>query len=91
MRVVCGGASRPTRDGYFTSLDRLSLIWGGVSQARDRNFSRIADRGGGTSGSCTNNVAAYGGKAVLETEDDLLELSGPREEDIETPINRIRA
>lgn len=33
----------------------------------------------------------YGGKAVRGTEEDTLELSGPREEDIETPINRIRA
>ncbi len=91
VRVVWGGASRPNRDGSFTSFDRLSLIWRGGSQTRDRNFSRIADRALGTSGSWTNNVAVYGGKAVRGTEEDTLELSGPREEDIETPINRIRA
>lgn len=91
MRVARGGASRPKRHGYFTSFGHLSLIWRGGSQARDRNFSRIADRGVGTSGSWTNNVAVYGGKAVRETEEDTLELGGPREEDTETPTNRIRA
>ena len=36
-------------------------------------------------------MAVYGGKGAKETEEETLELSGRREEEVETPMNRIRA
>lgn len=39
----------------------------------------------------SNNVAVYGGKSVQENEEESLDLRSPREEDMETPVNRIRA
>lgn len=38
----------------------------------------------------SNTVAIYGGKAPSEMKEDIVELSSPYEE-VETPINRIRA
>lgn len=36
-------------------------------------------------------MAVYGGKGAQGAEEEILELNGPQEEEIETPMNRIRA
>ena len=45
----------------------------------------------GTTGSWSNNVAVYGGKGAQTTEEEILELDSPQQEEMETPMNRIRA
>lgn len=54
----------------------------------DRRFSRLPDF---VRGPWSNNVAVYGGKGVQGADEEVLDLSSPREEEAETPMNRIRA
>ena len=65
----------------------MTSTWRGGSKQHDRNFSRLPESG---TGMWSNNVAVYGGKGVQENEESL-ELRNPREEEMETPLNRIRA
>ena len=56
----------------------------------DRSFNRLPDSGTTKTGLWTNNVAVYGGKSAQGNREESLELESPREE-LETPMNRIRA
>lgn len=93
VRVVWGDARRPKpeQDDYFNSPKSLTSIWRSGSNTHDRSFNRLHDSGKGVPGSWTNNVAVYGGKGAQGAEEEILELNGPQEEEIETPMNRIRA
>ena len=62
--------------------------WGCSNKTQDRSFSRLPESGNGT---WTNNVAVYGGKGAQGTEEEVLELSSPSVEEVEPPMNRIRA
>ena len=42
-------------------------------------------------GNWSSDVAVYGGMRIHGSHEEVLELSGPREEEVDTPINRIRA
>ena len=42
-------------------------------------------------GTWSNDVAVYGGRRIHGAEEEVVELSSPREEEVDTPINRIRA
>ncbi|KAF6225969.1 hypothetical protein HO173_012636 [Letharia columbiana] len=93
VRVVWGRAQRPIveQDDYFGPSNHITPTWRSGSKAHDRCFNRLPDSGKVTLGSWTNNVAVYGGKGVQETEEEILELGSPREDEMETPMNRIRA
>ena len=56
----------------------------------DRSFNRLPDSGATKTETWTNNVAVCGGKSAQGTGGESLELESPRE-DLETPMNRIRA
>ena len=91
VRLVWGGAQRPLteQDDYFSN--HLSSTWRSGSKAHDRSFNRLPDSAKGTPGPWTNTVAVFGGKFAQGTEEEILEMGSPREEEPVTPINRIRA
>lgn len=80
--------SNPSQDGLLRHSNKLTATWRGGSKPHDRNFSRLPESG---TGMWSNNVAVYGGNGVQETEGGSVELRSPREEEMETPVNRIRA
>ena len=90
MRVV---AKRPyaEQDGTLNPLSRPTFRWRSGRKTNDRSFNRLPDSRHTKTGLWTNNVAVYGGKSAQETGDETLELNSPREEHMETPMNRIRA
>ncbi len=91
VRLVWGGAQgcSTEQDDYFSN--HLSSTWRSGGKAHDRSFNRLPDSANGTPGSWTNNVAVFGGKFAQGTEEEILEMGSPREEEPVTPINRIRA
>ena len=93
VRVVWNGAQRPKpqQDDYFGSPRALTSTWRSGSNAHDRSFNRLHESGKSIHGSWTNGVAVYGGKGSPGAEEEILELNGHPEEEIETPMNRIRA
>ena len=90
MRVF---AKRPyaEQDGSLNPLSHPTFKWRSGRKINDRSFNRLPDSGNTKTGSWTNNVAVYGGKSAQGTGEESLELNSPREEDLETPMNRIRA
>ncbi|CAF9938329.1 hypothetical protein IMSHALPRED_000764 [Imshaugia aleurites] len=88
VRVIWGGARRPNPT---SSANHLPSTWRSGSKTHDRSFNRLPESGKGTTGSWTNNVAVYGGKGPQTSEEEVLELDSHQEEEMQTPLNRIRA
>ena len=89
MRII---AKNPyaEQDGSLNPSSRPTFRWRSGRKTDDRSFNRLPDSGNIKIGSWTNNVAVYGGKSAQGTGEESLELESPREE-LETPMNRIRA
>ncbi|KAM0796846.1 hypothetical protein BDR22DRAFT_498471 [Usnea florida] len=78
------------QDGSLDPSSRPTFRWRSGRKTDDRSFNRLPDSGNTKRGSWTNNVAVYGGKSAQGTGEESLELESPQEE-LETPMNRIRA
>ena len=78
----------PEEGRYFSSSEIKTSKLRGASKVYDRSFYRIPDSGKGT---WSSDVAVYGGRRIHGAEEEVVELSSPREEEVDTPINRIRA
>ena len=90
MRIIWGDVSVPSPEQgrYFNSSETKTSKWRGGSKVHDGNFCRLPESGKGT---WSNDVAVYGGMRIHGVDEEVVELSSPREEEVDTPINRIRA
>ena len=90
VRIIWGEVRVPSpgEGRYFSSSESKTSKWRSGSKVHDGSFCRLPESGQAT---WSNDVAVYGGRRIHGAEEEVVELSSPREEEVDTPINRIRA
>ena len=90
VRIIWGDVSVPSpgQGRYFNSSETTTSKWRGGGKVHDGTFCRLPESGKVT---WSNDVAVYGGMRIHGAQEEVVELSSPREEEMDTPINRIRA